>query len=174
MQTHTPHRSEQQRRKGRCSCSHLPLYPARLWYLLLRGRNRQQRPEGVSHSMVSCVRCHLTNPKQSGISASGACATCISRQPDYTFSPSFATRDVRLSRLPGWEKNSWGYHGDDGYSFAAERNGTPYGPTYGSKSVMTIDSLRVMYASHPQRETSSAVESTLANTRFFTPRTAPS
>ena len=34
--THTPHRSVQQRRKGRCSCSHLPLHPTRLWYLLLR------------------------------------------------------------------------------------------------------------------------------------------
>jgi hypothetical protein len=42
-----------------------------------------------------------------------------------------------LSRLPGWEKNSWGYHGDDGNSFAAERNGTKYGPKYGSTSLLT-------------------------------------
>ena len=28
---------------------------------------------------------------------------------------------------------SWGYHGDDGNSFAAEKNGTPYGPKYGSE-----------------------------------------
>ncbi|KDQ54931.1 hypothetical protein JAAARDRAFT_354484 [Jaapia argillacea MUCL 33604] len=38
--------------------------------------------------------------------------------------------DVRLSRLPGWERHSWGYHGDDGYSFAAEKTGTPYGPRF--------------------------------------------
>ncbi|KAJ7922941.1 concanavalin A-like lectin/glucanase domain-containing protein, partial [Mycena leptocephala] len=44
----------------------------------------------------------------------------------------FAGRDVRLSRLPGWEQNSWGYHGDDGCSFAAEKNGTPFGPTFGT------------------------------------------
>jgi hypothetical protein len=44
----------------------------------------------------------------------------------------FAAGDVKLSRLPGWEKNSWGYHGDDGFSFAAEKNGTPYGPKFGS------------------------------------------
>ncbi|KAF8823911.1 hypothetical protein HHX47_DHR9000448 [Lentinula edodes] len=43
----------------------------------------------------------------------------------------FAGPDVKLSRLPGWEPTSWGYHGDDGCSFAAERNGTPYGPTFG-------------------------------------------
>jgi hypothetical protein len=44
----------------------------------------------------------------------------------------FAGPDVRLSRLPGWEKNSWGYYGDDGLSFAAERTGLPYGPMFGS------------------------------------------
>ncbi|KAF7319872.1 Ran-binding protein [Mycena kentingensis (nom. inval.)] len=44
----------------------------------------------------------------------------------------FAGKDVRLSRLPGWELNSWGYHGDDGCSFAAEKHGTSFGPTYGT------------------------------------------
>ncbi|KAF8633962.1 hypothetical protein AX15_001142 [Amanita polypyramis BW_CC] len=48
----------------------------------------------------------------------------------------FAGRDVKLNRLPGWEVNSWGYHGDDGYSFAAEKNGNPYGPTYGTGDVI--------------------------------------
>ncbi|PFH54698.1 hypothetical protein AMATHDRAFT_134637 [Amanita thiersii Skay4041] len=42
----------------------------------------------------------------------------------------FAGRDVKLNRLPGCEMNSWGYHSDSGCSFAAEKNGTPYGPTY--------------------------------------------
>ncbi|KAH6917149.1 ran-binding protein 10 [Coprinopsis sp. MPI-PUGE-AT-0042] len=44
----------------------------------------------------------------------------------------FAGPSVKVSRLPGWEVNSWGYHGDDGCSFAAERNGTQYSHTYGS------------------------------------------
>jgi len=48
----------------------------------------------------------------------------------------FAAGDVKLSRLPGWEKNSWGYHGDDGYSFSAEKNGTPYGPKFGTGDVV--------------------------------------
>jgi hypothetical protein len=46
----------------------------------------------------------------------------------------FSAGDVRLARLPGWEKRSWGYHGDDGNSFAAEKTGQPYGPTFGSTS----------------------------------------
>ncbi|KAG2345325.1 SPRY-domain-containing protein [Suillus weaverae] len=46
------------------------------------------------------------------------------------------SRDFKLIRLPGWEKNSWGYHGDDGSSFAAEKTGTPYGPQFGAGDVI--------------------------------------
>ncbi|KAJ3541274.1 hypothetical protein NMY22_g3955 [Coprinellus aureogranulatus] len=44
----------------------------------------------------------------------------------------FGAPTVRLSRLPGWEPNSWGYHGDDGRSFYAHKEGTPYSQTFGS------------------------------------------
>ena len=47
----------------------------------------------------------------------------------------FSCEGVRLNRLPGWEKNSWGYHGDDGNSFASEREGTPFGPRFTSTQV---------------------------------------
>ncbi|CAK5279857.1 unnamed protein product [Mycena citricolor] len=50
----------------------------------------------------------------------------------------FAGKDVRISRLPGWERDSWGYHGDDGCSFAAEKNGTPFGPKFECKSTGDI------------------------------------
>ncbi|KAL4257246.1 B30.2/SPRY domain-containing protein [Pleurotus pulmonarius] len=39
----------------------------------------------------------------------------------------FAGPEARLSRLPGSERNSWGYHGSDGYCYASEREGSPYG-----------------------------------------------
>ncbi|KAG6857659.1 hypothetical protein H0H87_010228 [Tephrocybe sp. NHM501043] len=48
----------------------------------------------------------------------------------------FAGPEVKLSRLPGWEANSWGYHGDDGCSFAAEKMGTKYGPTFGTGDII--------------------------------------
>ncbi|THH09416.1 hypothetical protein EW145_g2025 [Phellinidium pouzarii] len=48
----------------------------------------------------------------------------------------FSYAGVRLSRLPGWEKNSWGYHGDDGHSFASERDGTPFGPRFTTGDVV--------------------------------------
>lgn len=37
---------------------------------------------------------------------------------------------VSLVRLPGWEANSFGYHGDDGHFFASSGQGKSYGPTY--------------------------------------------
>lgn len=43
----------------------------------------------------------------------------------------FIGRDVKLSRLPGWEKNSWGYHGDSGTIYSGDRNGTTFGTTFG-------------------------------------------
>lgn len=43
---------------------------------------------------------------------------------------------VSLVRLPGWEVNSFGYHGDDGHFFASSGQGKPYGPTYSMGDVV--------------------------------------
>ncbi|CAE6461120.1 unnamed protein product [Rhizoctonia solani] len=48
----------------------------------------------------------------------------------------FSSRDVGLNRLPGWEPMSWGYHGDDGNSFAGQSDGTPYGPVFGTGDII--------------------------------------
>jgi len=44
--------------------------------------------------------------------------------------------DVKMDRLPGWEKNSYGYHGDDGCAFLGSGQGTPYGPSYTTNDVV--------------------------------------
>ena len=52
----------------------------------------------------------------------------------YTKPPRFAVKDLHLHRLPGWEVGSWGYHGDDGMSFAGQpRSGSPFGPKFTSE-----------------------------------------
>ncbi|GJE96818.1 SPRY-domain-containing protein [Phanerochaete sordida] len=48
----------------------------------------------------------------------------------------FSSPEVRLSRLPGWEKQSWGYHADDGWSFPGHKDGNPYGPTFDTGDVI--------------------------------------
>ncbi|KAG9314703.1 hypothetical protein JVU11DRAFT_5512 [Chiua virens] len=46
-------------------------------------------------------------------------------------SKSLITRDVKVSRLPGWEKNSWGYHGESGTVCSGDKNGLPFGTPFG-------------------------------------------
>lgn len=40
------------------------------------------------------------------------------------------------NRLPGWEADSWGYHGDDGHSFCCQGTGQPYGPKFTTGDVV--------------------------------------
>ncbi|KAG0646060.1 Ran-binding 9 [Hyphodiscus hymeniophilus] len=42
----------------------------------------------------------------------------------------FSSKSVPLSRLPGWEPESWAYHGDDGNSFCCQTSGKHYGPPF--------------------------------------------
>lgn len=62
--------------------------------------------------------------------------TILSKGQKGHISIGFTGKDVKLARLPGWEPHSWGYHGDDGCSFAAEKSGTPYGPVFGTGDVI--------------------------------------
>lgn len=48
----------------------------------------------------------------------------------------FSGSKVPLNRLPGWEPDSWAYHGDDGFTFQSTSSGKPYGPKYGSGDVI--------------------------------------
>ena len=43
---------------------------------------------------------------------------------------------VNMNRLPGWDKHSYGYHGDDGHSFCSSGTGQPYGPTFTTGDVI--------------------------------------
>ncbi|PKC12257.1 SPRY-domain-containing protein [Rhizophagus irregularis] len=54
----------------------------------------------------------------------------ISKGKDGFIGIGFCSKIVPLNRLPGWENDSWGYHGDDGHSFCCSGTGKPYGPTF--------------------------------------------
>lgn len=41
-----------------------------------------------------------------------------------------------FSNISGWDKQSYGYHGDDGNSFSSSGNGQPYGPTFTTGDVI--------------------------------------
>lgn len=44
----------------------------------------------------------------------------------------FSSNKASLERLPGWEAESWAYHGDDGRTFFGDNQsqGKAYGPTF--------------------------------------------
>lgn len=62
--------------------------------------------------------------------------TIMSRAKEGLVGVGFSSRKVSLNRLPGWETDSWAYHGDDGCSFANTPSGKPYGPKFASQDVI--------------------------------------
>ncbi|KAG0171165.1 hypothetical protein DFQ29_008975 [Apophysomyces sp. BC1021] len=54
----------------------------------------------------------------------------ISKGDDGYIGIGFCGTDNKLNRLPGWDEGSWGYHGDDGHSFAGCGIGKGYGPSF--------------------------------------------
>lgn len=62
--------------------------------------------------------------------------TILSKCKEGLIGVGFSGGKTALSRLPGWESESWAYHGDDGYSFAQCPNGKAYGPKFQSLDVI--------------------------------------
>ncbi|KAL8699021.1 MAG: hypothetical protein Q9201_006244 [Fulgogasparrea decipioides] len=48
----------------------------------------------------------------------------------------FSGRKVSLEKLPGWEPESWGWHGDDGNTFCCQMTGKKYGPTFTTRDII--------------------------------------
>jgi hypothetical protein len=48
----------------------------------------------------------------------------------------FSSKDVSLNRPPGWEPESWAYHGDDGNSYCCQNSGKSYGPPFSTSDVI--------------------------------------
>ena len=48
----------------------------------------------------------------------------------------FSGPKVALTRLPGWDSDSWAYHGDDGRSFCCQSTGRDYGPKFSTRDVI--------------------------------------
>lgn len=60
----------------------------------------------------------------------------VSKGRDGYMGIGLSAREVNVNRLPGWDKHSYGYHGDDGHSFCSSGTGQPYGPTFTTGDVI--------------------------------------
>ncbi|XP_062926019.1 ran-binding protein 9 [Mobula hypostoma] len=63
-------------------------------------------------------------------------AKIVSKGRDGYMGIGLSAQGVNMNRLPGWDKHSYGYHGDDGHSFCSSGTGQPYGPTFTTGDVI--------------------------------------
>lgn len=87
------------------------------------------KPSSDRDHEACAIRADHTMPSRSGIYYFEV--TIISRKREETsIGIGFSSKSVPLSRLPGWEPESWAYHGDDGNSFCCQSSGRGYGPPF--------------------------------------------
>ncbi|KAH8692395.1 CTLH/CRA C-terminal to lish motif domain-containing protein [Talaromyces proteolyticus] len=78
-------------------------------------------PHKADHEAAS-VRADHSMPRDGGYT--------ITKRP--VIAIGFSSSRSSLERLPGWDSESWAYHGDDGKAFVGESQGQgrPFGPTF--------------------------------------------
>lgn len=64
--------------------------------------------------------------------------TIMSKTKEGMIAVGFSSNKASLERLPGWEQESWAYHGDDGKSFFGEHQGQgrDYGPKFTTNDII--------------------------------------
>ncbi|WEW59838.1 hypothetical protein PRK78_005319 [Emydomyces testavorans] len=98
------------------------------------GDGLEVRYMGVANKQeheAAAVRADHPMPPQCGIYYFEI--TIITKSTDGMIGVGFSNNKASLERLPGWEQESWAYHGDDGKTFFGDNQGQgkPYGPTFG-------------------------------------------
>ncbi|KAG9287359.1 hypothetical protein G9A89_023731 [Geosiphon pyriformis] len=83
---------------------------------------------GKHETDAAAIRANYPMPPQCGLFYFEVYIT--SKGKDGYIGIGFCTKSVNLARLPGWEDQSWGYHGDDGNSFCCSGTGKNYGPKF--------------------------------------------
>uniref|UniRef100_A0A646QHE9 Ran-binding protein n=1 Tax=Hemiscolopendra marginata TaxID=943146 RepID=A0A646QHE9_9MYRI len=89
---------------------------------------------GKTHKDAASVR--ATNPIPAACGLYYFEVKIVSKGRDGYMGIGLSIQGVNMNRLPGWDKNSYGYHGDDGNSFCSSGNGQPYGPTFTTGDVI--------------------------------------
>ncbi|KAI9797219.1 MAG: hypothetical protein M1833_005628 [Piccolia ochrophora] len=91
---------------------------------------------GKSHELIEAatVRADHPMPPQCGIYYYEV--SIRSKGKEATIGVGFSSSNVSLNRLPGWEPESWAYHGDDGRSFCCSHTGRDYGPKFANGDVI--------------------------------------
>ncbi|XP_023325609.1 ran-binding protein 9, partial [Eurytemora carolleeae] len=89
---------------------------------------------GKTHKDASSVRATCPIPASCGLYYFEV--KIVSKGRDGYMGVGLCAHDVNMNRLPGWDKQSYGYHGDDGHSFCSSGQGQAYGPTFTTGDVI--------------------------------------
>ncbi|KAH7086535.1 CTLH/CRA C-terminal to lish motif domain-containing protein [Paraphoma chrysanthemicola] len=103
----------------------------------IEDNGRQAKFSGTqkTHDEAAAVRADFPMPRQCGIYYYEA--TVISKGKDgRMIGVGFSGPKVALSRIPGWEPDSYAYHGDDGQVFSNTTSGKQYGPKFSTLDVI--------------------------------------
>jgi len=89
---------------------------------------------GKTHKDASSVRATHPIPASCGLYYFEI--KIFSKGRDGYMGVGLSAQGVNMNRLPGWDKHSYGYHGDDGHSFCSSGTGQAYGPTFTTGDVI--------------------------------------
>ncbi|KAJ8105068.1 hypothetical protein OPT61_g10403 [Boeremia exigua] len=99
------------------------------------GRQAKFSGSQKTHDEAASVRADCAMPRQCGIYYYEV--TVVSKGKDgRMIGVGFSGPKVALSRIPGWEPDSFAYHGDDGQIFNNTTSGKNYGPKFGTLDVI--------------------------------------
>ena len=90
--------------------------------------------QGKNHKDAGSVRANYPIPVACGLYYFEI--KVITKGRDGYMGIGLSDQGTNLNRLPGWEKFTYGYHGDDGHKFFSTGNGLPYGPTFSTDDVI--------------------------------------
>ena len=99
-------------------------------FITLSENNLKVHYKGVGKGHKDAAAVRATHPIPNGCLLYYYEIKIISKGRDGYMGIGLAAQGVNMQRLPGWDKQSYGYHGDDGHSFNSSGTGQPYGPTF--------------------------------------------
>jgi len=105
-------------------------------YIGLSQNNLRAHYKGVgkTHKDAASVRAGYSIPAACGLYYFEI--KVVSKGRDGYIGVGLCAHGVNMNKLPGWEKDSYGYHADDGHSFCTSGAGEDYGPTFTTGDVV--------------------------------------
>ncbi|KAF1985679.1 SPRY-domain-containing protein [Aulographum hederae CBS 113979] len=94
----------------------------------------QGLPKGSQSDDSATIRADHPIPRQVGLYYYEV--EVVSKAKEGMVGIGFIGQKVALNRLPGWEPDSWGYHGDDGCVFQQSASGKTYGAKFSNLDVI--------------------------------------